>query len=405
MREQIVLTSVSHVLSYLGEETVLIPVKRGTKQPIPNNWTKLDAESIEYKKYRKQLDFDKYNIGVVLGRNSSGICSVDIDEDNLIQPFLSLNPFFNETLSTKGKRGANFWFRANGEIPKLEKIRGVGELRGQGGQTLIAGIHPDGMNYRIIQDCPVINCDAAGIKFPSPFSSSVTVSVPVTASITTLTTKSTPTHYTYMAHDKGDSKVNLIRLIGECRKREEKWKKQCQNLILMEHYENFIEDSFELNLGIRNSILVELTTSLFDKVSFSISEDLVAVFYDNYSPIFKDSKLSHMDEYASLVKGIKETYYNQLSSEENEIIKLLNPVECDVFRICRSLAKYSGGHDQFPNFFLSCQCLAKRIGKDEKTAFRLMKRFQGMGILKVQKRGSKRIKGKRGKATIWMWNL
>ena len=57
-------------------------------------------------KYLKKLEGS--NIAVKVGSASSGLCSIDIDDDSQYQAFLNLNPALKETLQTKGQRGGIF---------------------------------------------------------------------------------------------------------------------------------------------------------------------------------------------------------------------------------------------------------------------------------------------------------
>ena len=91
-----------------------------------------------------------------------------MDSDDLVGPFLKQNPMLNETLQTKGKRGVNLWFRAEGEVPRVVKIDGFGELRGTGGQTVIKGKHPEGMSYRILNKASPVSLAIDDLKFPPP---------------------------------------------------------------------------------------------------------------------------------------------------------------------------------------------------------------------------------------------
>ncbi len=101
------------------------------------------------------------NIGVLLGAASGGLGAIDIDDDDEVQPFLALNPRLTSTLRTKGARGAQIWVRLIGEYPKLTKLKTQdgadwGEWRCDGGQSVIHGVHPDGMNYqRVVGIRPV----------------------------------------------------------------------------------------------------------------------------------------------------------------------------------------------------------------------------------------------------------
>ena len=94
-----------------------------------------------------------HNLGVLVGAPSGGVCSIDIDDDASVEPFLALNPQLRETLFTRGKRGGNLWVKIRGQYPGATKLetrdgKAWGEWRSTGNQTVIHGVHPEGMEYR-----------------------------------------------------------------------------------------------------------------------------------------------------------------------------------------------------------------------------------------------------------------
>lgn len=159
----------------LGNPVVLLQIGYGQKAPITKGWqstTVADCDEV----YLRSLDSGKYNIGVLLGTPSGGLCSIDIDDEADIEPFLKRNPALRTTLRTRGRRGCNLWVRIDGEYPSLSKIKSTGEAnwgewRADGGQTVIFGRHPEGMDYQILVDEPVVNVafediDWGGLNVP-----------------------------------------------------------------------------------------------------------------------------------------------------------------------------------------------------------------------------------------------
>jgi len=155
---------VSRLLELLSP-AVLLNVKRGTKKPSAKKWEQISLEDMTCY-YLSRLE---ENIGVSLGAASSGLHSIDCDEDAAFARLLELNPKFAETLHSHAKRGGNFWLRIEGEAPKSGHIHRnpknppssrLGEWRSTGSQTIIHGKHPDGMDYRNNGKRPIT------IKFP-----------------------------------------------------------------------------------------------------------------------------------------------------------------------------------------------------------------------------------------------
>ncbi len=150
---------VAELRELLGQDVVLLPIPTGKKGPQLSGWQNTTLDRMNDPAYVAQLRAG--NIGVLLGAASGGLCAIDIDDDDEVQPFLALNPRLTSTLRTTGARGAQVWVRLIGEYPKLTKLKttdggGWGEWRCDGGQSVIHGVHPDGMNYqRVVPVRPV----------------------------------------------------------------------------------------------------------------------------------------------------------------------------------------------------------------------------------------------------------
>ena len=131
---------------------VLLNVKRGTKEPSEKMWQDLTIEDMSPHYLGKLVG----NIGVSLGKASKGLHSIDCDDEATFTRLLELNPSFLDTLQSHGQRGGNFWLRVEGDAPKTghycrqpkSKDSHLGEWRGTGGQTVIHGKHPSGIDYR-----------------------------------------------------------------------------------------------------------------------------------------------------------------------------------------------------------------------------------------------------------------
>jgi len=131
---------------------VLLDVKRGTKGPTEKRWQGITIEDMSPHYLEKLVG----NIGVSLGKASKGLHSIDCDDEATFTRLLELNPSFSDTLQSHGQRGGNFWLRVEGDAPKTghycrqpkSKDSHLGEWRGTGGQTVIHGKHPSGIDYR-----------------------------------------------------------------------------------------------------------------------------------------------------------------------------------------------------------------------------------------------------------------
>jgi hypothetical protein len=149
----------------LGDRAVFIPLALGTKIPTLEGWQKLTFAESQCDNHQRALAeaiAKQGNIGVVLGGPSGGLCSIDIDVDSMVEPFLTDNPGLRETLISRGARGVQIFFRPTGDYPRaIQKMafgdgRQFGEWRADGGQSVIYGKHPSGCRYSIENDTPAI---------------------------------------------------------------------------------------------------------------------------------------------------------------------------------------------------------------------------------------------------------
>lgn len=151
----------------LGHDVLMLSWPNGSKGT-HQKWGHLTIESMSDPEYLATLRTG--NIGVALGERSGGLCTIDIDRDEEVEPFLALNPNLSKTLRTRGNRGCNLWFRASGVIPRTKTLTRWGdewgELRGAGGQTIIYGLHPNGQKYRIVNFARPISISIDQIRWP-----------------------------------------------------------------------------------------------------------------------------------------------------------------------------------------------------------------------------------------------
>lgn len=160
---------VGQIRDLLGRDVILLPVKKGQKAPIDTNWQDTAMGLMATSEYLARLEGG--NIGVLLGSKSGGLCAIDIDSDEQVEPFLELNPNLKATLRTKGKRGSQIWVRISGSHEKLRRLKTVdghewGEWRADGGQSVIYGIHPEGMPYQIENNAKPVELRFSEIKWP-----------------------------------------------------------------------------------------------------------------------------------------------------------------------------------------------------------------------------------------------
>lgn len=111
------------------------------------------------------------NVGVALGQVSDGLVTIDFDDGECANDFLEANPLLRDTLRTGARRGCNIWIRCNGAYPPTRKLKTssgqeIGEWRSDASQTIIAGIHPEGVPYRFVVERPVTTLRYDAIIWP-----------------------------------------------------------------------------------------------------------------------------------------------------------------------------------------------------------------------------------------------
>jgi P4 family phage/plasmid primase-like protien len=154
---------VPELYKLLGQ-AVLIPIPLRQKGPVQTGWQKLTFADTQTPDYQKELRYaaGHGNIGVKFGPDSGRLFAFDVDSDDLQATWIKRVSWLGKTLTTRGKRGCQFWLRLedNCDYPeqgivnlKDQDVR-IGELRFGGGakgaQSVIFGVHPEGQRYRII---------------------------------------------------------------------------------------------------------------------------------------------------------------------------------------------------------------------------------------------------------------
>ncbi len=396
------------VIQKLGTDAVLLPVPRGQKGCKLKGWTDLTSQCMADPKHNAKL-LSHGNLGVALGKQSAGLCTIDIDDDNGVAEFFDRNPELEGTLRTKGARGCNLWIRIVGDYSPSSAIKRLsghswGEWRADGNQTIFAGLHPKGVHYQLCDpDAAVIELRYDDIIWPDSViaprnarrgeeggSSSILPpanyrlpSTPTTLPSTSV--PSTPLRSTANSHLGGsDANARLHQL-----------------------YEQHIAENVIALPDQRNDALVELVPKLFFTVSARTVVDLLMMFYDRHLAIWKDPRERHEYEMRKLLESCELSFINELSQKERSMYGALpRDYWKETFRICRSLASYSGPNAPPPPvFFLSNDELAKRIDQSSQTCGNILRKFCQYRLLDVVAPGIKRSKGVAGKATHYRWSL
>ena len=149
---------------------VLLVIPRAEKGPRKKGWSQHTLADMERPEYLASLNHGG-NIGVLLGKASNGLCTVDLDHADAEAAFLECNPKLATALRTTRVRGGNVWVRVAGEFPakgdlkardpQTGRWRSVGEWRSDDHQTVIHGSAMDAAKgetqptaYRRVVDAP-----------------------------------------------------------------------------------------------------------------------------------------------------------------------------------------------------------------------------------------------------------
>jgi P4 family phage/plasmid primase-like protien len=149
-------------------DVVLLPVPSKMKGPTLKGWNSTTIERMDDPEYLAQFTG---NIGVLLGKASGNLCTIDVDSDDDFAAFLTLNPLLADTLQTRGSRGGNIWIRVRGDYPELTYLKRQdgstwGEFRSTGAQTIVHGIHSKGNTYQRLVDAKPIEIEFDEIVWP-----------------------------------------------------------------------------------------------------------------------------------------------------------------------------------------------------------------------------------------------
>jgi len=395
---------VQKFLQLLGS-VVLVPIRSLTKRPIGKSWQKRTRESMQDPDYLRS--FNGKNIGVLLGKPSGGLCTIDVDEDAEVEPFLARNPRLSGTTRTKRVRGCNLWVYVEGEFPASTKLP-FGEWRADGNQTVIHGRAIDKKKgetepteYRFLNEVPPIRIRFDEIIFPTGCFDKRTPE-PTAIRLNPESCIATSLHDCIPAylHNNGNSILANIKAKEAAQKAlAEKHPK------LFELYQRFIGFHFEAVLHGRNDFIVQAVPFLYRAVAPQFILELVGCFYDCNRALFNDPREQHMKEAKAMLESVSKTYLGQLSEVERQIYDALPERERDAFRICRDLALLPNPQREPLTFYMSFNQLGGRLGIYPTQAQRILRQFASVGLVVLLKKGTRRATGVRGDAGEYKWTL
>ena len=395
---------------------VVTPVYR-SKKPKYRFWRGLDYAKCRTKELLSL--YNEYtNIGVILGESSSGLISIDFDEDEPLKEFLGLNPRLKDTLTTSAARGANLWFKMRGKYPKLTRLkRGRSiwaEWRSTGAFTVIHGIHEKGMPYTSNEKKPIkIYLDDIVLPEDVNFKTSKgrTSSEQLNAAPAT-----TPLHNIATPKDSNapiiedEAPPRLLSptlILEQIKTRQEALDAlKKDNPTLHKLYLKFVDRNFTAMPHQRNAFLTEAVPFLYRAVAPELIMPLVEFYYIVHKPIFHDPLSQHTKEAKALLRGVSETYWGALPPDEQKLLQALTEGEQIAYRILRDLTMRVTDDSPLRLFFMSADEMGLRLGISSMQAHRILKdKLAKPGIIQVLENGVRRAKGQRGIATTYRWNV
>lgn len=402
------------ILKLLGD-VVLISIHPLTKRPVGKSWQKRTRESMKDSLYLRTLS--RGNIGVLLGKASGGLCTIDIDSDADIEPFLVKNPGLQSTTRTKRVRGCNLWIYVDGDFPPSTKLKTVengaarafGEWRADGNQTIIYGRAIDRSKgetepteYRFVNKTPPIHARFDELTFPegNAFNERKAEHPHIRLNSESCISASLHGCVTASLHNNADTILGNITA-----------KAQAQKALAAKHpnlvrlYTEFIEPRYQAQVHARNDFIKEAVPFLYRAVGAPFVLELVGHFYDCNQALFHDPREQHTKEAKAMLESVIETYKDSLSARERGIYEALNEQEQGAFRICRDLALLSQKEREPLTFYLSFNHLADRLGIFPMQAQRIMRQLEIYGLIRLLTKGTRRGPGVKGEAGIYRWQL
>lgn len=416
----------SNIRRLLGTP-VLLPIRTGHKKPTLSGWQKLTPESCDESHEGKLLAAEA--VGVALGPVSAGLITVDMDHEAAADELLALNPWMAGTLTTKGQRGCNYWFRMIGPYPeRTARIvtnagAAIGEFRSGGGQTVIAGRHPSGMDYQFLVEAPPLPIPLGALRWPNSWcmagesagdfclrccrnglGDGVHGRRHLGANFGQgLSPSSEGSQRARKAEVNADSSVSSGT--GGNRGEGRSIETPPREVQLAKLYERFIAKRIRPESHRRNETVVKAGAFLYHAVAEEVGVALLMRFYDDNAALWNDSREQHEREVRAHLRNVADRFAETLPLELRLSYSCLNTLsQMAAARIALALAEGAKSRGNPPGtFFLSYDDAAGRLGLSTSGAYEVMKLLVERGLIMVVERGRKRESGKPGRATLWRW--
>lgn len=387
----------NEIRALLGE-VALVPVLPRKKKCIEKGWQKLTAEQTKDPEWEAKFEKTGYSVGVSLGIVSCYLVSIDFDTEEAWELFVRNNPHLEDTLTTRGGRGANAWFRIKGDYPKNFNFKHggepAGEWRADGRLTVVRGIHESGNPYRILNKKPPLLISYKSINWGVLEIPERLERLERSERVENNSSSSSPT--------ASIKRGLLAQIEGGSNKALEQLK---ENKELWPLYQKHVEQVFTPQQGARNNHVVAMVSFLALNVSPEICLQLSKAYYEVNSDVFDDSLEAHMKESTAHQENILRRWKAELTPEERELIEGCDKRTETAFRITRQLAIIEAQESPHGHFYISHDKLGKRIGIASKQAGRILGTLVKAKILTITENGTQTTIKERGRATRYQWTL
>lgn len=409
---------------------MLLPIKPGTKKAEWKGWQRLRLIDTAGGTYREKL-CKSPAIAVLLGPPSRDLIAIDFDRAEAAADFLALNPAFAESLRTHGSRGCSLWAIMGGPYPARvisltdENGAALGEWRGGGGcYSLIAGEHPDGHAYTVLNQAPPVAILFESIQWPGHWRSIPTLNCSESDAPGTETevigcgsrakhnrSRGSPDEQRGR-RDQGDREAGAIQKtassIGYDGRRGVSSETQSKPTQTESLYDCFIEFVWTAAPGKRNEFIVKAVPFLFHAMCEPAVMALVMRYYDLNHHHFKDSRETHRAEASEHLRNVADRFHRSLTPRERRIYDgFQTEKRRAALRICRHLSKHKSNRHECDEgeFFLSFADLGARLLIDPKGARKLMLALVKQNVVEIVRKGERWKKGHRARATWWRYLL
>ena len=393
-----------------GKDTIFHPCRK--KEAFWGSWQKRTVLDMDAKAIRK-TDLAAQT-GVLCGANSDGLVCLDLDTLDGLAAFTKALPPDLRTTRVIGKPGrAKFFFR----VPRYDAGRKrelkrngakAGDYIANGAQAVVAGIHHEtGEPYRIEDTSPPIQTTLEKLNEwlkAADFQPIRTQAKHAPACVVVCSNeedKKNPLPVSPESENEETRLAEIERRIAHFERADQRAAELPDGI--RELFQKHVQERWNPEPAGRNRFIVEAVPVLIRRMSPARVLAVCMAWLQVHREYFNDTEEQHAAETSTHIDATLATYRQNLRTRERGIYDSLSVLYRDAFRICRDLARCDGPPP--PQFFLSADELAQRLGTSPSAATNMLRKLAGLQIFTKTERGTKRAAGVQGRANKWQWNM